>query len=783
MWFDRFQIAEDAPLPQAERKWVERFQELGETNDVEPAHALGLLVGLPFTDSPHVAGIRGDPVQVKGRAFVVSRDVLRRVRETTPVRLLLEDLEWADGASWEYLINVMLEADVDEHRHGIFILAAARPEWDPPAVLTQSSRYRRLDLQPLTDEATRELIAELLQRVEGVPDDVVQLIVERSEGVPYFAEEMVNWFVDRGIIDRSREPWRFVAARLRETPLPATLQHLLLTRLGSLDDRERSVLQRGAIFGRNFWAGGVAALGVRDPDVLLHPLQPRGFVEAQPESSFEGETEWSFHHGLLRDVTYESVLKRERASLHRAAAEWLEEQARRAGRLDEFAGLLGEHAERAGEMTAAADWYLRAGDRGKAQGATADARRFYDRALDLLAPVDRERRWRVLLGREEVLGILGEPDAWRADLNALLELAKDMDDSTRIAEAQIRQAEFGIRTADYRSAVRAAGDAAAAARRAGNALLEVQALARKTRAESRLGETEAASSAVGEALSRAEALGDEQTLVSTLRSAAGIYGESGHLAASLRAYRRLVEINHRLGNRAMEAGGRLNEGYTLLLLGFYKSGRAALESGLELAEAVGFRRQRAYSLQNLGLACLRSGDGRTARQILERSLGDMVAVDDGYGRAASLGYLGYVLEASGDLAGAVRRYEEAKGIFSDLGVLPSTVDCWAGLARCALAQGRLDDARQDAEGIFSYLSTHGGKGMESPIWAYQTCADIFDALNESEQARAAVEAGYRALMEQAEKIDDPDWRKSFLENVAEHRAIIDLWERMSAGRA
>jgi tetratricopeptide (TPR) repeat protein len=286
-----------------------------------------------------------------------------------------------------------------------------------------------------------------------------------------------------------------------------------------------------------------------------------------------------------------------------------------------------------------------------------------------------------------------------------------------------------------------------------------------------------------DALARAEALGDERALASTLRSTAGYYLESGHIARALKAYRRHVEIDHRLGNRAVEAGGRVNEGYTLLQLGLYKSGRATLERALELAEAIGSRRQRAYSLQNLGLAYLRSGDGRTARQILDRSLVDMVAVDDAFGRASSIGYIGYVLEASGDVAGAARRYEEARGIFSDLGVVRPTIDCWAGLARCALAQGRLDDARRDAEGIFHYLMTTGPEGLESPSWAYQTCADIFDALNEAEKARAAVEAGFRELMERADKIDDAEWRRSFLENVPEHRAIVELWERLSADRS
>ena len=123
------------------------------------------------------------------------------------------------------------------------------------------------------------------------------------------------------------------------------------------------------------------ALGVDGGADTLGHLQPRGFVEAQPESSFQGDTEWSFHQSLLQEVTYESVLKRERAALHKVAAGWLERQARRAGRLEEFAGLLGDHCERAGELSAAADWYLQAGRRAMNQGAPREAAGFYTRAI------------------------------------------------------------------------------------------------------------------------------------------------------------------------------------------------------------------------------------------------------------------------------------------------------------------------------------------------------------------------------------------------------------------
>ena len=109
MWFDRFQIAEDAPLEQAEKKWVERFKELSGTEDCEEAaHALGLLVGLRFENSPYLKGMRNDPAQVKGRALVVSRELLQAVRLQSPVVVLLEDLQWTDQASWDYLVEVLL---------------------------------------------------------------------------------------------------------------------------------------------------------------------------------------------------------------------------------------------------------------------------------------------------------------------------------------------------------------------------------------------------------------------------------------------------------------------------------------------------------------------------------------------------------------------------------------------------------------------------------------------------------------------------------------------------
>ena len=61
---------------------------------------------------------------------------------------------------------------------------------------------------------------------------------------------------------------------------------------------------------------------------------------------------------------------------------------------------------------------------------------------------------------------------------------------------------------------------------------------------------------------------------------------------------------------------------------------------------------------------------------------------------------------------------------------------------------------------------------------YRTCAETFDALGEAENAQAVIESGHQALMEVADKINVPAWRQSFLENVPDHRAIMEMWERM-----
>ncbi len=790
MWFDRFQLTEDAPLGQAEAKWVERYLDFcGQEGCEEAAHALGLLVGLPFKDSPYIGAMRSDPTQVKGRALVVSRELVQSMRQSVPLVVLLEDLQWADAASWEYLTEVFLGDAKVEQPNGLFILGAARTEWRPPEALaalfkasqpaekTSENWGIQISLAPLPDQASRELAGELFQRAVDVPDQVIDLLVERSEGVPYFAEEIVNWLIDRGILDMHCEPWCFAPEKLKEEPLPPTLQHLLLTRLSSLSQPERAALQRGSIFGRHFWTGGVEALGVPGGDEVLSQLQPRGFVEAQPESTFHGDTEWSFHHNLLQEVTYESVLKRERAALHKVAAGWLERQARQAGRQDEFAGLLGEHYQRAGELSTAADWYLRAGNHAFGQGATRSAKDFYTQALELLPPVDHERRWQALLGRDDTLSVLGEAEPRKADLASLLELAQSFNDDAYLAEAYFRQALFGAQTGNRPILEEASREALAAARRCGNEALETKALILVVMASIGRDDPAILLKTIEEAVHRARLLGDESVLAFVLSRAAYCSSDLDDLASWNTRLLEVVELDHRLGNRMQEAIDLGNLGVNYITLGQYKLARTLIEQARTIGEALGAHRSLAYNLLNLGFVYLSTGDVRKALLLEEQGLQEIAPTQDVRGKCVILNLLGFVLLAMGDAPGAARRFAESRELELEQALPIGVLHSIAGLATCAIMQGQLDQARDYAHEAWDYAKEHGWQRLGNFARICLACVETFDVLGEEENLQAALESGHQALMELADKINVPSWRQSFLENVPQNRALIEIWER------
>jgi class 3 adenylate cyclase/tetratricopeptide (TPR) repeat protein len=760
---------------------------LGQVLADEPemkAHFVGALVGYEFSDSPYLRGVKDDAKQLRERALFYLTQYFAALADQTPTVMMLDDIHWGDRPSLE-AIKYILDQCPDLP---LMVLCLARPalfeswpDWGQAGFVGEAQSVR-LDLTPLDRQASCQLVREILAEAAAVPEAFKEKVVTTADGNPFYLEELINVMIDDGVIlkDEQTGGWRLDEARLDSLRVPPTLTAVLQARLDRLPLAEKVVLRQASIVGRIFWSEALQALQGNDQplDAELRALSGRGLIHRHERSTFADTDEYMFKHALMRDVAYEMVLKRTRRAYHGQVAEWLVGATQARGRSGEYPGMIAGHYELAGELDAAADWYLRAGERAGAQGAPAEGRRFFGRALELLQAEDRDRRWRALLGRNEALGTLGESEAQAEDDSALVALARQMEDESKLAEAYHRQASTLSIVGEYHKALHTYEQALATSRRAGNQRIEVLTLGLMAVCLTWLDEREAASARAEEALESARALGDEETLARILTNVSVYYGESGDLGRGTQLLDEQVAINHRLGNRLGEAVGLSNLGYNYVQLGQYPQAISALERSLELAASVGHRMHEAYGRLNLALAHVRNGDPGQAQQILGACFPSLGAVQDRFGQAACQSYSALAKEASGELQKAAECFSKARDTFEEIGVIPYAQDASAGLARCSLAEGHLDMASQHIDRVWPFLTEHGTASMEFPVMAYLTCADVFEALGRLDISAQAIEDGYAELMQRAARVDDVVWRTSFLENVDEHHRITERWHRL-----
>jgi len=286
---------------------------------------LGLTLGLGVREGVH-------PLVARERLHDSWLQLLDELVAERPTVLLIEDVHWAETDLLELLATVV------DHANGpLLLLTTARPEiHDVHPGWGTGPKATVLRLDALGDDNTGELLDELLGA--ELPESVRTAVVERAEGNPFFAEELIATLLDTGALRRDNSGWSF-----GELPegfrVPDTVHAVLASRIDLLPPAEKSALQAASVIGRVFWSGPVYELveGAQ-PDFAV--LEERDFVHRRPGSSLPGEREYAIKHALTREVAYESQPKATRAHRHAAFASWLE--AAGLGR-DEQAGLLAHH--------------------------------------------------------------------------------------------------------------------------------------------------------------------------------------------------------------------------------------------------------------------------------------------------------------------------------------------------------------------------------------------------------------------------------------------------------
>lgn len=346
---------------------------------IDPAEALPLLAELLSIEVPGAAGLRETSPEARRRRTL---DVLARwiftAAKSRPLVLAMEDLHWFDPSTLELFDRIVKDAAAAS----MLVLATHRSSF----VLRWpvEGHASRLGLGPLgRDESAR--LVEAVARGSDVAPELLEQIVERTDGVPLYAEEITKSVLEESL---SREAGANPSAD--GVRIPPTLRDSLagrLDRLGSAKD----VAQLAAILGRDFSAAQLEAASTLDRTGIrraLAELEDAGFLTRRESPSGDA---YAFRHALIHEVAYESLLRRTRRAWHARVARALEKHF--AEEVAEEPEGVARHFEEGGLAPEAVDYYERAGQRATGHSANVEAIGHFERAIALLdrLPKGRER--------------------------------------------------------------------------------------------------------------------------------------------------------------------------------------------------------------------------------------------------------------------------------------------------------------------------------------------------------------------------------------------------------
>ena len=739
------------------------------------AHVLGQLIGLDFTSSPHVRGIADDVIQIRNRGFHVVAQLFRRLaeRDGTPIVVYIDDLHWADDGSLD-LLDYVVEVNGDVP---MLILAATRARGlDRPIKLESTGHvHERIDLAPLDRQRCRELCDELLKDLPEAPAHLRELISERADGNPFYIEELVAMLIDRGAIESERGPRARRSEGAGSMEVPATLAGVLQARLDELAPAERAALQVASVVGVVFWDAALDALSEHGSEVLPE-LRRRGLVVCHEASLMDGMREYAFRHQILQQVTYDTVLKARRRELHAKAAAWLNSLS--GVRANDFLGTLAEHYARAGDDESACQMFTRAAEHAAARYAHADAIKFAARAFDVMGDRSDQQsallRWRLLDVRERMLDLQGRRNEQQSDIDDLERLANIFDDDGRRAEAAWRRSGIALRTGQFRAMEGAARTAVALASRASDSVLKLRAHHRLACALCMLGEVDRGKSLASDGLASARAQDSRLMEAHFLNALCFVAWRQQDLLTGLGLAQQELAIDRELGDRVAEADTLINVGDCYANLGANSEAASYLDQGLRLARAVGSRAKEPYALCGLCLLALRRNDNEQALASANAALNIAISVQDRRAEMNAQYFLGDAELASQRYEAAAQAFEAARALAAVVGEAQAAYEAKAGLARVALARADSRGALSFAEDLLSYLAWGGHLiGLEAHA-VRMTC---YEALAHSEDPRAGevLAAAHAALQTVAATISDADLRRSYLDNIPEHRAIAAAW--------
>jgi len=541
---------------------------------------------------------------------------LRARTRDRPAVLVLEDCHWVDPLSRD-LLEVLARAVADLRA---MIVLAYRPSTSVGGGLGIENlpHFAEIALAELDSEHAALLVRSKLAQMTGVdaepPASLIELVTKRSQGNPFYIEELLSFIRSRGVNPQDE-------AALRKIELPESLHSLILSRIDALPESPRRTLKVASVLGRVFRApmlpGVYPELGaLASVEQDLRTLAAADLVNIELEET----RSFLFKHVVTQEVAYESMPFALRSTLHGRVGGYIE--ATEADAIERNLDLLAHHYLHSGNLPKKREYLLRAGVAAQADYANAAAMGYFERLAPL---VDDSARIDVLLKLGKVLDLTGKwNDAAQVETQALA-LAERLGD--RIAQAACETA-----------------------------------LAEEARKQGRYDE---ALARLDRAAEMFRASGDEKGLGEVLHLVGNVGAQRGDYDKAVENYEASLAIRERLGDKASVGSLFSNLGIIAEYRGDIDSSRSFHERSLALRTEVGDRRAIGNSTTNLGMIAYLRKNFAEARDWFQKSMLLNREVGDAWMVALCHQNLGNATRELRDYAAARRHYAECVNAYRD----------------------------------------------------------------------------------------------------------------------
>jgi class 3 adenylate cyclase/tetratricopeptide (TPR) repeat protein len=342
---DYFGLRSKEPADVARRRVLERLAALSVSEQV--SSVLLEFLGIADLERP---SIKLDPKTRKTLLLEFVTALPRSASRENPAVVIIEDLHWIDAASEEF-IETLADAVVSTPT---LLVVNFRPGFVAP--LIQRSHYHQINMPPL-DPAQSAI---LLRDHFGSDPSLALLsrnIVERSQGNPFFLEELMNTLVERGDFEGEKGAYRLKGG-LDAIPLPPTVQAVIAARIDRLEDKAKEVLEIASVVGREIATSILDQVSELSQDDLSEALQTLRRTELLYDIPPFAQRCLAFRHPLIQEVAYKSLLRERRRQIHLKIATAMERLFK--DHAEERASLLAYHLEQAGENLKSAQQNMRA---------------------------------------------------------------------------------------------------------------------------------------------------------------------------------------------------------------------------------------------------------------------------------------------------------------------------------------------------------------------------------------------------------------------------------------